>query len=123
VLTACTYATPPLEGQPISTPNLKRRHNTWYAVLNVPRPLRALVGKNELVRSLRTSNAKLAATLKWDALRAMQRQVDAAVANDPQAIALTEAHAWKATLYRQNAERWTTMQKPLAFRRALRSAP
>lgn len=40
----------------MDTTNLKRRHQTWFARVSVPRSLRATVGKSEVLRSLKTAD-------------------------------------------------------------------
>lgn len=80
------------------TSNLKRRHNTFYAVLHVPRPQQQAVGKDKLLLTLKTSNLKEATARKWDALRVLQARVDAAVAGSPERLAVAEALRFRADL-------------------------
>jgi integrase len=40
----------------MDTTNLKRRHQTWFARVSVPRSLRATLGKSEVLRSLKTAD-------------------------------------------------------------------
>jgi integrase len=78
--------------------NLMRRHNTWYAVLNVPRPQRAAVGRKEFVATLGTTNLSEANARKWEALRLLQARIDAAVSGSPERLAVAEALRWRPSL-------------------------
>jgi integrase len=42
----------------METSNLKRRHQTWFARVAVPRSLRAVVGRAEILRSLKTRDLR-----------------------------------------------------------------
>lgn len=82
--------------------NLKRRHDTWYAVLNVPRAHRAVVGRSELLATLRTSNLREASSRKHDALRTLQARVEAIVSGSPERLAVAEAMSFRASLRAPN---------------------
>ncbi len=64
---------------PLSTQNLKLRSRTWYARLSVPLPLQPVIGRTELVRSLKTRDLREANRLKYRALDIMQTEMSRAV--------------------------------------------
>jgi len=74
----------------VETSNLKRRHQTWFARVAVPRPLRAALGRSEIIRTLKTRDLK-------EANRRKHR-------------VLAEIHAWlsqqvaEATLPKESAD-------------------
>lgn len=55
---------------------LQKRHQTWYAVVEVPRELRHVLGKRRLVRSLRTQSLDEADRRKHPVITEMKRQID-----------------------------------------------
>ncbi len=55
--------------------NLKLRSYSWYARLKVPRSLRAIVGKSEIVKALHTRDLREANRLKHAALAEMHNQL------------------------------------------------
>lgn len=55
--------------------NLKLRNSTWYARLKVPRSLRTIVGKSEIVRSLHTRDLREANRLKHAQLADMHDEL------------------------------------------------
>ncbi len=55
--------------------NLKLRSYSWYARLKVPRSLRAIVGKSEIVRALHTRDLREANRLKHAVLAEMHTQL------------------------------------------------
>ena len=69
-----------MKGRTVDTTNLKLRGNTYYARLAVSPSLQGIVGKSEMLRSLKTSDVREASRLKHEALAAMQREISRAVA-------------------------------------------
>jgi integrase len=63
----------------VDTTNLKLRGQTYYARLAVSPALQAVVGKTEILRSLKTGDVREASRLKFEALAAMQREINLAV--------------------------------------------
>lgn len=57
---------------------LEQRRQGWYAVQDVPRPLRPMIGKNRLIVSLQTRDLKVAQARRHDALAQFARQIAAA---------------------------------------------
>lgn len=84
----------------MKTSNLKRRHNTYYAVWHVPRSQQQVVGKDKLLLSLKTSNLSEAIARKLEALRVLQARVDAAVSGSPERLAVAEALRFRPHLLR-----------------------
>src|ERR1700722_435094 len=64
---------------------LEKRHQTWYAVLDVPRPLRAILGKRRFVKSLKTRDIVVARARRHAAIVEFQRMLKAPprAAGDP----------------------------------------
>ena len=60
------------------TRHLEQRHQTWHCVKEVPRPLRAIMGRKRLVCSLKTHDLKLAQARRYEALVVFERQIEAA---------------------------------------------
>jgi hypothetical protein len=56
----------------VETSNLKRRHQTWYARVAVPRSLRATVGRAEILQSLKTRDLREANRRKHRVLAEIQ---------------------------------------------------
>ena len=70
---------------------LLRRGKTWYVRYPVPTRLRATIGKQELVQSLRTKDFTEARERRWAAIEAFRRQLheaDGAAAWDPVKLGL-----------------------------------
>ncbi|WP_298223740.1 DUF6538 domain-containing protein, partial [Acidocella sp.] len=57
---------------------LELRHKTWYAVLEVPRPLRSAMGKKRLKQSLKTHSLPVAQARRHAVLADFQKQIAAA---------------------------------------------
>lgn len=57
---------------------LKRRRQGWYLAVDVPKELRATVGKVKIVLSLKTRDLKVAQARRWSALEHIKRTVEAA---------------------------------------------
>ena len=72
---------------------LQRRHQSWYAVVEVPKELRAAVGKRRLLRSLKTQSFDEANRKKHAVVAEMKRQLDvlAKTPNKVEARALAKA--------------------------------
>ena len=62
--------------------NLKLRGNTWYARLTIPTQLHAAMGREELVKSLKTRDLREANRLKHAVLAAMHKEIRRAAASD-----------------------------------------
>jgi integrase len=60
----------------MTNPNLKLRGHTYYAVYNVPRQHRKTVGKDKLIRSLKTRDVREANRLKHAALGQLKAEAD-----------------------------------------------
>src|SRR5262245_51165945 len=60
------------------TRNLVLKGRTWWAQCAVPRPLRPVVGKSNLMLNLRTSDLKIAQRRRTTAMAEFQCQLDAA---------------------------------------------
>lgn len=54
---------------------LEKRFNTWYAVVEVPKPLRAVAGRSRFIRSLKTANLAEANSLKLPLVAEWKRQL------------------------------------------------
>ena len=68
-------------GTPCTLSYAARRTNrglTWHCVKEVPRPLRKIMGKKRLVRSLKTRDLKLAQARRYQALVEFEREIEAA---------------------------------------------
>ena len=57
---------------------LERRHRTWHAVKEVPRPLRETLGRKRLVKSLQTHDLRTAQARRHSALVEFDRALEAA---------------------------------------------
>src|SRR5215469_6433260 len=57
------------------TQYLQRRHQTWYAVVEVPKHLRSVVGKPRLIRSLKTQSLQEANQRKHSIVAEFKRQL------------------------------------------------
>jgi len=55
---------------------LQKRHQTWYAVVEVPKELRHVLGKRRFLRSLRTQSLDEADRRKHPVITEMKRQID-----------------------------------------------
>src|ERR1700722_9970715 len=55
---------------------LQRRHQTWYVVVEVPKPQRAVVGKARLIRSLKTQSLQEAGQLKHAVVAEFKRRLE-----------------------------------------------
>jgi integrase len=64
----------------VDTTNLKLRGYTYYARLAVPPAQQAIVGKTEILRSLKTGDVREASRIKHEVLAAMQREISRIVA-------------------------------------------
>jgi integrase len=80
---------------------------TWYTVAEVPRTLRAVLGKKRLTRSLKTEDIRLARVARWGALEELKSEI--AKAGKPSsgyhAPLAEEALALRAELARASADR------------------
>ena len=65
----------------MDTTNLKLRGQTWYARLAVSPALQAVVGKSEVLRSLKTGDLREAGRLKHQVLATLQKEISRAVAS------------------------------------------
>lgn len=80
---------------------LELRHRTYYAVLSVPRPLRAkLGGKAKLVQSLHTHDLHVAVAKRHAALADFQRVLDRARGIEAANSVVDAAMTWRRTLAR-----------------------
>jgi hypothetical protein len=80
---------------------------TWYAVAEVPRTLRDALGKKRLVRSLKTTDIRLARIARWAALDEIKKKIAAAgghEAEEHQGL-MAEALAYREELARAGAAR------------------
>jgi integrase len=59
---------------------LKRRHQTWFVRVAVPRPLRATLGKSEVLRSLKTHDLHEANRLKYRVIAEIKDELARATA-------------------------------------------
>ena len=76
---------------------LEQRGRGYYAVMDVPRPMREALGKKRLVKSLRTRDINLALTRRFAALAEFRRTLDSI--ESVSAAPLVEAGlTWRATL-------------------------
>lgn len=71
----CTVIAPTGATMAVTT-HLKKRGETWYARLAVPRSLKEKVGRSEYLRSLRTSSVTEANRLKHAALAQLQKEME-----------------------------------------------
>ena len=61
-------------------PNIELRNNTWFATLHVPHDVRPVIGKSKLIKTLKTSNKRVAQELALGVIagwKAMIRQARA----------------------------------------------
>lgn len=77
---------------------LEQRWRGWYAVKDVPRSLRAVIGKKRLLKSLDTRDLHVAIARRHAALAEFQREIDEATRGDQHDPRIDEARAIKATL-------------------------
>jgi hypothetical protein len=79
----------------------------WYAVAEVPRTLRSVLGKKRLLRSLKTEDVRLARVARWNALDILKTEIANArnqggAGQDP---LILEALAFREEFVRASAER------------------
>jgi integrase len=79
---------------------LQQRGRTWYAVMEVPRPLRAKLGKRRLIKSLGTRDRHVALARRHAALAEFQR-----IFNGARAVAGSDALTEAALTWRDTLER------------------
>jgi integrase len=79
---------------------LIQRGRTWYAVMEVPRPLRAKLGKRRLLKSLQTRDYHVAKSRRHAALAEFQRVFERARAAAGSDDLTTAALSWRDTLAR-----------------------
>ncbi len=60
------------------TKHLQRRHNTWLAVVAVPRSLQLVIGKPKVIRSLKTGDLKTAQRRRHAVVACFMATIDAA---------------------------------------------
>jgi hypothetical protein len=81
---------------------------TWYAVAEVPRTLRAVLGKKRLTRSFKTEDVRLARVARWRAIDEMKSEIADAgggpTLGDQQKV-FVEALAYREELAKVSAER------------------
>ncbi|NOJ40923.1 tyrosine-type recombinase/integrase [Bradyrhizobium australiense] len=80
---------------------------TWYAVAEVPRTLRAVLGKKRLVRSLKTEDVRVARIARWAALEEIKKEIANAGGHETrehQGLA-AEALAYREELAKASAQR------------------
>ncbi|MDD2704153.1 MAG: tyrosine-type recombinase/integrase [Acidocella sp.] len=77
------------------------RHRTWWAVLDVPRKLRKVIGKPRFAASLKTHDLATAQARRWSYLAQWRAQIDAHTSGAAEALNITEEGlAWRDTLER-----------------------
>lgn len=76
---------------------MEQRGRGWYAVMDVPRPMRAVLGKKRLVKSLRTRDINLALARRFTALAEFKRTL-AGVESASAVPLVTAGLEWRATL-------------------------
>ncbi len=74
---------------------LTQRDRCWYAVRDVPRPLRAVLGKKRLLKSLDTRDIHVALARRHAALAEFQRVFDAALSQGRASPIMTSAMEWR----------------------------
>lgn len=79
---------------------LIKRHKTWYAAMDVPRPLRAIVGRKRFVKSLQTHDLGVAIARRHAALAEFHREIEAAKRGPQGDDLVQEGLAWRETLDR-----------------------
>lgn len=75
-----------------------RAGGTWYVEITVPRPLRAVMGKKKLLRSLKTDDLRRAQGLRWHVVTELKAEIEAARGGNGRTSArevLEEALAWR----------------------------
>ena len=82
---------------------LERRGMGWYAVREVPRPLRALLGKKRFVLSLHTQDVTVARARRHGALARFQQEIEAARGGVGPSPVIEAGLAWRKTLERIEA--------------------
>lgn len=83
---------------------LTMRGRTWYAVKDVPRPLRVVVGKKRLLKSLQTRDLSVARARRHNALAEFALVLAAAQAKAGAPPETTAALEWRAILAANPAE-------------------
>lgn len=91
---------PRIDGMTVDRRHLKLRNCSWYARVKVPRSLRAIVGKSEIVRALHTRDLREANRLKHATLAQIHEE-----------LALIEA---KAAMPAQSARKMLATARALA---------
>lgn len=84
-----------------------RPDGTWYVSVDVPRSLRAAVGKKRLLRSLQTSDLELAQRFRWPVVASMKEEIASAAGRDvttARRSVTEEAMAWREAI--RNAKDW-----------------
>jgi integrase len=66
---------------------LEKRHNTYFAVVEVPKPLRAQMGKRRFIKSLKTDSLSTANRLKLPLVAEWKRQINRAEQGQPDRLA------------------------------------
>lgn len=79
---------------------LIKRHKTWYAAMDVPRPLRSVVGRKRFVKSLHTHDLGVAVARRHAALAEFHREIEAAKRGPQGDDLVQEGLAWRDTLER-----------------------
>jgi integrase len=71
-----------------------RGGQTWHCIIGVPRPLRAILGKSHLIKSLHTTDLPVARQRRWQAVAEFQAIISKARGQDasPDLIATALAH-------------------------------
>ena len=83
---------------------LEQRGQAWYAVQDVPRPLRKAVGKKRLIVSLQTRELRVAQARRHDALSEFARQIAGACAAKPDGTVVDAGMQWRRRLADDNSE-------------------
>lgn len=84
-----------------------RPDGTWYASVDVPRSLRAVVGKKRLMRSLQTTDLQQAQRFRWPVVASMKEEIANAAERDvpgARRSVTEEAMAWREAI--RNAKDW-----------------
>lgn len=77
---------------------LEQRGLAWYAVQDVPRPMREALGRKRLIVSLQTRELRIAQARRHDALSEFARQIAAARACRPGTAVLDAGMRWRGLL-------------------------
>jgi integrase len=72
---------------------LQKRYNTWFAVVEVPKPLRALAGRKRFMRSLKTDSLATANRLKLPLVAEWKRQINLLERGKPDKFAVVRVKA------------------------------